>query len=553
MYNGKHETQKKTVKIDLKKYLKNKKKVSVDLPYYGQWKMKGTLYKKSRKVKTYKEKAVNVSASEYNIVMFRTTTPVLVTTLKLLGDDTYTKSAKGEVIPTIVGLGRYKQYNWSKLPDNWYRNPVEYKYASKTLARRMTEMTKYVRNLHKASPDAVFHIYINDYHLQQLASVTYGAGIPDDRYTVTMVTDGSATYNYFRNAYADKEDAQAYHELLKKDYQRYRNSVLRGNKGTLNYDKDPVRPFRSYSYAVLEVEDANCLGASWWVVRKSADTFAVKDQNFQQKVLADARISSNYINNLLLDVQRVKNPDYDPKDPSSSKYLIDETTKEFVVNPMEKVFRDLYNFDDSAIKASIDAGRKPMMILGSSRTVETADPVSHFIRFTKKYYGDEYDYFYKGHPGFITEDDPVRMAAMESMGVRVLDSSIAAELFIYYNPEMYMSGYQTSTFQNAGAADKKCGLFNIRKAPAIAKTDLVYAPDMDLFITSLAKVDPDADARDAAIKALAKDTADDLYLVEFSDEITEKTGESIAIWNDTKQTAEFYSEEGGAFKLVRKL
>ena len=159
-------------------------------------------------------------------------------------------------------------------------------------------------------------------------------------------------------------------------------------------------------------------------------------------MLADTRVSSNYINNLLKAVQA---------DPAK-----------------EKIFKELYNFDDSAIKDSIARGKKPMMFLGTSKAGETNDPVDPFIRFTKFYYGDGYEYFYKGHPGFITEADPERMARMEGLGCTVLDSSIAAELFLYYNPELYMSGYQTSTFQNAGAAEMKCGLYNIRKAEALA-------------------------------------------------------------------------------------
>ena len=140
---------------------------------------------------------------------------------------------------------------------------------------------------------------------------------------------------------------------------------------------------------------------------------------------------------------------------------------------------------------------------------------------------------------------------MDSLGVKVLDSSIAAELFMYYNPGLYMSGYQSSTFQNAGEPENDCGLFNVRKADAISNPTLGYAPNMDFFIITVGKLKPDESVRDAAIKALIGESTDDLFLVELSDAIIEKTGESIAIYNDTTGKTTYYSEMEGTFTQTR--
>lgn len=514
MYNGKNVTVTKKGTIDLKKY--NKKGRVFTLPYYGKYTVKGYLYKGNKRVETLKDRTLKVKASEYNIVELRTTTPVLITTLKFLGDDSYTTGAKGQSIPTMICLGRDQQYNWDKLPDNWYRDPMEYKATS--IAKRIRAMEAYVKMLHEISPSAVFHIYCCDYHLHELAAISYGAGISEDKYTLTMVTDGSASYTWFRNAYTNHNEADAYaqHEKLVSEYLKYRKAAKKGKSYAMAYDNDKSRPFRSYAYAVLDGETKCGVKAEWWVVRKSADTFDIEDVPFQTDVLNDTRISSNYINGLLSKLQ---------------------------ASPNEKVFKVLYNFDDSAIKNAIKNGKKPMMILGTSRSVENKNPVAPFIRFTKFFYGDEYAYFYKGHPGYITEDYPERMEEMKNLGLTVLDSSIAAELFQYYNPGLYMSGYTTSTFQNVGDASSDCGLFNIQKEAALS--DVVYAKDMDFFMTNIKKVDDDA------VYELITNKKHSNFLVEFSDEVIEKTGNEIAIWDDTDGTCRYFYKDGNGNYVER--
>ena len=72
---------------------------------------------------------------------------------------------------------------------------------------------------------------------------------------------------------------------------------------------------------------------------------------------------------------------------------------------------------------------------------------------------------------------------------------------------------------------------------------------MDYFLTSFAKL-ADND-RDNAIKALANDPAHANYVVEFSDSLIEQTGDSIAVWDDTAGTVDYYSEKDGVFTKTK--
>ena len=48
-----------------------------------------------------------------------------------------------------------------------------------------------------------------------------------------------------------------------------------------------------------------------------------------------------------------------------------------------------------------------------------------------------------------------------------MDSSIAAELTLFFNPEIRLTGYGTSTF-NLASDDMACGLYNTTKASVLS-------------------------------------------------------------------------------------
>ena len=56
------------------------------------------------------------------------------------------------------------------------------------------------------------------------------------------------------------------------------------------------------------------------------------------------------------------------------------------------------------------------------------------------YYGNEYAY-YKGHPNTPTGLWPSKQDQLRSLGITDIDSSVAAELILFFNPEVAPSGY----------------------------------------------------------------------------------------------------------------
>ena len=514
-----------------------------ELPYYGKWMVSAAFTKEGKSVGTVNCE-VDLGASEFNIVCGAATTDVLIESLEFCGATTADFSnANGfnNNIPTIVTLNRFKQYNWDKLPENLYRNPLltaaENNSAAEWVDFKMGAMKQYVKDLLEINPSAKFNFYINDYGMYSFPKLCYENQIPQDQYTLTMVTDGSASYYTFKQAYDGIDDASAKHAELVKEYADFRKGCLDGT--VTDYSSNAALPhgsLRIYTYAILDVEP----NSRWWVVRKSADTFGVQDQTFQSKVTGDARITNHYINGLLTNVDKAGNT---------------------------AAFKALYNFDDSGFQKARAEGKKLMMLMGTSASIEKQYPIMEYNKFVTTYYGDQYAYFYKGHPGNYTADSPENTAKYAEIGVEMLDPSIAAELFVFFNPDICMSGYATSTYQNVGEDSQDLVLYRSTMEVAYADNGNrePYAAKMDIFLSDLGNLEDtatfaaasnDSDAMKAAkaksnesreiVSKLipAGETADRNFMVQFNN-TSEKTVSKyeFAIWNCTKNVIHYIGKD----------
>jgi hypothetical protein len=533
MYWEKEERQSASVTKQLSELSDAAKTLTLEVPAFGKWMVSAAYTQGEDTVQTTEEQAVGVVAERYNIAPITSTTPVLIYSMKMLYDKGLNQTESGDPVPSILCLNRPDQYDWEKLPENVYANPLLTKSqngkaygANKWQSIKIARMKDYVNELYALNPSSKFVFIVNDWMCRiTLPQLVYLSDLPEDSYSLILVTDGSATYNLFRTVYGNTENAQAKHDMLVASFKKFRDEVRKDpNYGydleapKNGYSNVPcedgqVRILRELAYAIVDVEDAQ-----WWVVRKSKDTFEIEDEDFMKKVIADTRISNNYLNGLLSNVQAAGKED---------------------------IFRALYKFDDTAFQATRAKKKKIMMILGTAKAVENENPVDQFVNFTQAYYGDQFEYYYKGHPGWIIEGDKERLAHMAELNLQTLDSSIAAELFGFYNPDIYLSGYTSTTFQSIGSAETNGGLYNITKDAAYNTSKLEYAEKMDFFMTDMETTPPSEE-----ILALRPNPAHQNYLVEFN-----KTPEDtdIAIWDADIPFIYFFSKgEDGTYRQTDK-
>ena len=162
---------------------------------------------------------------------------------------------------------------------------------------------------------------------------------------------------------------------------------------------------------------------------------------------------------------------------------------------------------------------------------------------TEVIYGDDYLYYYKGHPNTPTGMYPQKQEQLDRLGITDVDSSVAAELILFFNPEIGLSGYGSSTY-NSASADAAGGLWNSTKAEALKPGAVIDYSIMDWFAS------PITEDTDAAIRSLCKQ-GDSCYLVEFSDSILASANYDFAIYSHNSGALTYFKKGESGYDVVK--
>ena len=449
-------------------------------------------FKKGNATVGSKTQSVGISASEYNLAPISATFPVVLFSLSL-----WDVAQKGA--PTIMMLDRPSAYDWDNLPARSYAMP----YLSKSAVKSTYDYTayaRYVKDLHALNPSARFNLYINDITCSYVHSVIYANGIPQGQYSITLMSDGTASYSFFNEAYAVANPQQKHQQLID-SWNAAKSSAYATGKASPSYG---WHDHWDSMYAVLACEP----NAEWWVARKNLFT---QGGPVLTQLQADARVIQKSVGGMLGDLT------------GKGDGAVAE-------------FKKLYDFNDGYFAEAERQGKQVMMILG---TYPESD-LESYIRLVQAYYGDEYLYYYKGHPNNPTALNPDRKAILDRTGVIDVDSSIAAELILFFNPNVKISGYDTSTFDSVTDESMACGLFGMRKSDALTGDLASRHAKMDWFVT------PVSTATEQQIRDLCP-SGDACYLVELSDDVIASTGNDIAVFDATKDIITYYARSGGSY------
>lgn len=498
-YNGKT-TRSVTAKKSIAKI--KSEGFRIDFATYGKFKV-DIRFEKNGKVVRNTSQIAGVAAKEYNIAPLSATFPVVLFSLSAWDINV---NAAGDKVPTIVMLDRPSAYNWDKLPDGVYGMPYLSESAIKSGAD-YTACKQYVKDLFEISPNAKFNLFINDITCSLIQDIIYANRIPQGQYSIFLLSDGSGSYSIFNDTYSVSDPEKKHQELMNlwndaKEY-AYRTGTLKSGWGWHQHWE--------CIYAIMSCEP----GTQWWVGRN--DLFTSGDGNvFAERAKNDA--TRKNITSMLTNLQ-AKGDD--------------------VVNQ----FKAWYDFNDGYFDEASKQGKKAMVLLGTY--VHKEANFEDYARLTKLFYGNEFLYYYKGHPLTPTGLSPVKQQQLSKLEMIDVDSSIAAELILFFNPDISLSGYGTSTF-NSASPEMACGLFNTTKEGALAEGVSVDYTGIDWFASAIdrSKVD-----KEIAELCSGKDSC---YLLEFSDEILAAGNYDLAIYNATRNILDFYKKVDGSYNRVER-
>ena len=434
-------------------------------------------------------------------------------------------------IPTFVWLARPGSWNWDNLPANVYPMPTVDR--SEVLIHnnynRMVEVTDaYIKELFSLDPNAKFDLYINDFNAYLYLKLMTANGIPEENYHVTLLSDGGASSSAFNSVFYIEEegfDADAvYADMVIKLNTLYtevaeaKDYFYSTGDFTVN-----TTAFNGYAY-VCAKEKTN---VEWWLPRPRAGVLCSTDEEFINRVLT---------------VDTAKAPHED----RSENVILERN----FANPLNNMtdegkvaLKALYNFNDDMFEAAESQNKKAMMILGSWANETNEPDFESYVRMVKAFYGDEFVYFYKGHPNTPTALYPNKQAQLEKLGLIDVESSINAELILFFFPDIYMCGYSSSTFTSVYSEEMACALFNVSKDTAYSNESYdAYKELIGFYATKIAS------PAESPYASLCPDADHTYFLMEFN---RDDKPADIAIFDDTTGTITYYNVVDGNFENLK--
>ncbi len=456
--------------------------------YYGKNKIKVIAHYKS--ASSSKEVEVNRYADEYVIAPLIATAPVSIFTLKLK------EISNNYTIPTFVWLQRGAAWDYAEMPENVYLIPNAQISDIANGGLMYGNTAAWVKELYSIHPESKFHFYFNDYWPSGWIDTTYGINLPKEKYDVTLLTDGTASASAFANNFADPATFNANYTELATQYNDYVAAVKEGR----SYDL----PHRISDYVLCMLKEEP--NVKLWLLRDwiSLPGAGVEANVVQSEIMAlkeSGKITNVNLNGLL------------------TALSADE----------QAALKKLYKFSDDMFEKAKKENKKVMVILGTSPSGEV--DFDAYVKATMAFYGDGYVYYYKGHPGYPVAQYPERLENREKLGLIDVESSIAAELIFFFNPDVVTSGYSSTTFESL-RDDQVGGIFNTN----LDGVSNVYSDKVDFAIFK-------ADAQDEKYKSFANGHS-------FVIEVKDATKYEFAIYDEQTNQLKYFKTQSGNFTEV---
>ncbi|MDE6889299.1 MAG: leucine-rich repeat domain-containing protein [Eubacterium sp.] len=451
-----------------------------------------------------KEAVVGIAAQEYNIAYLNATFPVVLFTLSLWeNENCITKGAQGNPIPTFCVFERAYSWDWEKLPENVHRLPYaddicyEGRNSNNWLENRKNAAA-YIKELYEISPDARFHLYTVDNYPEHIPMLLDANQIPKSQYDVVLLSDGVGTYSIFNRVFQDDADGSKYRGLCTKWEECGRKSAKEGKYAAIEDGEWGLQ-----EYASVAAKEDNVY---WWVARTNG-TFQIENAQLLEQVVSTCTVKS--VSKMLEDM----------KDIGKTEEL-----------------KALYHFNNEMFTDARTSNKSVMLFLGTDASVEQG--FEDYAHLMMNYYGNRFQYYYKAHPGTPTALYPDKISQLEKLGITDVDSSIPAELVLFFFPDIYMCGYPSSTYLSVETEKMACGLFGKTKEEA---KQLEYWRMMDFFAAPV-------DIQHPKYGSFCKEQGHPYYALEFND--TSKY--DCAIYDAVIDRLTFYKKVGNGYEIVER-
>ena len=312
--------------------------------------------------------------------------------------------------PSYVSYERASTFDAAEFPDRAFVYPVADPtgHATNEELRAMSEaMKRRILEINAEDPTAVFGLWVDDLRCRLGYDWFVAQGIDSARVKVTMLSDGTATYNNFHNYFGDAATA----EQNWNDYAAEVEALDWNHGGRYPETRAPQDLVSDEWIAYLSTRP------NYRLMLQNASLMESSGPFMTQK-LAEMKMESVQPYELLT-------------------ALPEEAKKEF--------YR-MANFDYDRFKALFDASPKGnLIILGTSHTTdESRRQQAAYVQRIMEQYGAEYDVFFKPHPADGSSSDYEERFP----GLTLLPGQMPFEIFVWALLDKIdmIGGYPSTTF-----------------------------------------------------------------------------------------------------------
>lgn len=318
--------------------------------------------------------------------------------------------------PIFVGIFRHLSWNWDSLPKNVYLfdfipqrkdGKIDFNYV-------YFNLQIWIAQLYKVNKNVKIHLFLNDYHIQVFALYILANNIPEENYDVILLSDGTGSHITFNKNFDNNETYAENYAKMKKKWNIYKKFIWeRKEYNDKIKDSRFIGRYEIVQYCFIWAREEKNI---YWWLNKINGLFAPNCPQALQDVLNTPHIYLKDTKNLL--------------------NALNDTEKDAI--------KKLYNFNSNYFEKAENLNKSVMVIAGTWHKYETN--LYDYCKSIAAFYGDEYIYYYKGHPESPTEHYPDKMKALDDINVTVVDSTIPLEIMFFFNSYIYCSGYYTSAF-----------------------------------------------------------------------------------------------------------
>lgn len=303
-------------------------------------------------------------------------------------------------VPSYVFYERTNTFDATQFPS--YVTISPYMGANDQQADMRTYMKKKILEINREDPTAVFGLVVDDLRARIGYDWFVAQGIDSSRVKVTLVSDGTATYNKFYEFFGNAASAQSQWDKLATTI-----DGLDWNHSGLYPVSRSIPEFESYGWVYNLITRPN-----YRLLLQYDNLFETDSQFIKDKIPAMDMLSI---------------PPYD---------MLTELTE-----AQRTQFTNMAMFDKDKFKAMFDASAKPnLVIIGTNGDASQES----YVRKIYDQYGATYDIFFKPHPSDATS------AGYETTfpGLTLLPGQMPFEIFVWtLMPQIDMiGGFQSTVF-----------------------------------------------------------------------------------------------------------